>query len=618
LEARASIEGPSTALDGALVERAAATALLAGALDAAQEGSGSVVVLEGGHGTGRSALVELACALARDRKVELLTAVGRETEGDVPLGVALQLFEPRMLAAAAAERERLMAGTASAAKPLFAAGPPVAMTEPGAAVVHGLFRLAANMAASVPLALVVDDADLADQPSLRYLLYLAGRVEGLPIVLVISTGSAAHRGGEGDHIMRGILAGPAARRVGAEPLSAEGTASWLRASFFPDAHNELCAAVHEVTRGNPALIHEVGRRLAEEGLDPAAEAARRVRRGLPVAEVAEVARRRARVVGAAALDLMEAAALLGPDANVRRGAGLAGLDLGHAAKLSDRLATAGLLSGGDRLTFVHPVVEASVLHTRPAGERAAAHHEAARLLADDGAEAERVAGHLLSATRGGSAWVVDALCAGASSALARADADLAVLMLRRALEEPPSAASRARVLLELGRAEAVAGEPGAMTRVAEAIERIPAADGRARSALDTGHALVALSRHDDAAAVFELGLRESEEDQSELGGMLSAAQFTVLMLRTEPTHAVPGTAEPSSPRAEGPADRALLAQQSLEAALRGEPCDGVRELATVALDRGGLLEDCTADGVAYYLAVAPWCSRATCPRPMTP
>ena len=52
------------------------------------------------------------------------------------------------------------------------------------AIVHGLYRLTANLAARRPLALFVDDAHWADGASLRFLAYLCGRLHDLPVLLV--------------------------------------------------------------------------------------------------------------------------------------------------------------------------------------------------------------------------------------------------------------------------------------------------------------------------------------------------------------------------------------------------------------------------------------------------
>ena len=54
------------------------------------------------------------------------------------------------------------------------------------AVLHGLYWLTSNLAEQAPLLLAVDDAHWADVPSLRFLHYLARRVEDLPVLMVVA------------------------------------------------------------------------------------------------------------------------------------------------------------------------------------------------------------------------------------------------------------------------------------------------------------------------------------------------------------------------------------------------------------------------------------------------
>jgi len=248
------------ASDGVLFEREPALALLQSALDGLEAGRGSAVALVGGHGSGKSALLAWAARTAADRGLQLLTAAGREHERELQLGVALQLFETRIAAASAPERELLMAGPAAAALPLFHAGPSAGQGEAAGALVHGLYRLAANLAADEPLVLVIDDLDMADAATLRFILYLVGRLEAVPVALLLACGSAVP--GHGRDILDELLAHPATRRCAVEPLSSEGTAGWLRASFFPDAADRFCTAVHDASGGSPWLIGELCRELA--------------------------------------------------------------------------------------------------------------------------------------------------------------------------------------------------------------------------------------------------------------------------------------------------------------------------------------------------------------------
>ena len=68
--------------------------------------------------------------------------------------------------------------------------PPLALTsgvDPSFAILHGLYWLCANLAATGPLCLVVDDAHWADAASLRYLAFLLTRLEELDVALVVAT-----------------------------------------------------------------------------------------------------------------------------------------------------------------------------------------------------------------------------------------------------------------------------------------------------------------------------------------------------------------------------------------------------------------------------------------------
>ena len=53
---------------------------------------------------------------------------------------------------------------------------------------HGLYWLSSNVAEDGPVLLVLDDAHWADVASLRWLAYLARRIEELPIMLALGVG----------------------------------------------------------------------------------------------------------------------------------------------------------------------------------------------------------------------------------------------------------------------------------------------------------------------------------------------------------------------------------------------------------------------------------------------
>ena len=88
-----------------LVERDSELAELSERLEAVRAGAGSVVVIEGPAGVGKSALLDFACGRASDRDIRVLTGRGSEFEQAYPWGVVRALFAPA-LGVSDAEREQ--------------------------------------------------------------------------------------------------------------------------------------------------------------------------------------------------------------------------------------------------------------------------------------------------------------------------------------------------------------------------------------------------------------------------------------------------------------------------------------------------------------------------------
>ena len=213
-------------------ELAAAEALL--------ERRGGVLVVEGRAGIGKTSLVEVACSRAGELGLEVMRARGSELEAGFAFGVVRQLFERRLAGAGAAEREALLAGPAAAARPLLS-GERVAESaaDSSFAVLHGLYWLVANLAASGPLLIAVDDAHWADEPSLRWLAYLASRLEGLAAGMLV-----AWRQGDPAAMEAPLLAvrAEAAETLHPALLSEEAVSAMVRAAAGGQASDELCAA----------------------------------------------------------------------------------------------------------------------------------------------------------------------------------------------------------------------------------------------------------------------------------------------------------------------------------------------------------------------------------------
>jgi DNA-binding CsgD family transcriptional regulator len=585
-------------LTGALLERDAELEALDIALRDSQAGRGSIVIVEAAQGLGKTRLLDEAAARAAGRGNRVLSACGRDLERDLPFGVALQLFEKAVSRFDDSERERFFAGSAGLAAPLVLEGTPV--PEGLAASLHGLYWLSANLAEERPLVLSIDDAHWCDHSTMRFLVYLAQRIEELPITAVLTV-TAGHPP-ERDPLLDELRAHSATAILRPEPLSLEAVGSQLRETVLPDAEPLFVEACHEATGGNPLLLAELAVELAMREVEPDDANADAVHELAPESLSAAVLVRLRRL-GEGAPDLARAIAVLGDGAELRHAAPLAKLPVERAIQLADSLMGAGVLRREPGLSFVHPVVRVAIEAERPEFERAEAHRQAARMLMAEEAPLERLAPHLLAGRPDNDPRAVEVLLEAGKRALAGGAPDSAIRLLRRALEEPPSPDRRPEVLVALGRAEGAAGAPSAIDRLTGALDLIGEPTGRAAAALDAGRLLISHARWEDAVETLERGLDEVNGTDDSLRARLEAAHVAATRVAPGPAAESPAVALDDTTLESTVAGRLILARAAAARALRGTSAAEVHSLATRALAGGALLEDETSDGIGLYLAV---------------
>ena len=482
-----------------ILERDAELAAISAASRAASSGSGSLVLVTGPGGIGKTTLLRAASAGA-GAATRVLTARGMALERDFSFGIVRQLLEPVRAACAPGEWDGLLDGAARLARRVFDGASADGESDPHAAT-HGLYWLTANLAARQPLLIMVDDAHWADAPSLRWLSHLAARIDDLPVTLLLAVRSGPDQPeliDELSHLSSCVTVSP-------RPLSAAASAtmvrSWLgrgglRGIAPPEA---ICAACHESTGGNPFLLTSLLAALAERRDRGAGLTAEDVLAAGP-RPVAAAVERRLRQLGDGAAELARAVAVLGGPASLRHAAVLAGQDLPRAARLADDLRAAHILAPDGLLEFAHAIVGTVMYELIPPGERAIAHGRAAAMLAADGAGAERVASHLLRSEPAGDASAVAVLREAAGAARDRGAPDTAAGCLRRALAEPPDAGARPGLRLDLGIALASVRAPEAVEVLEDAVARVPAAD-RTRAALLSAGVLGVWGHHDTALRI---------------------------------------------------------------------------------------------------------------------
>jgi predicted ATPase len=232
-----------------LRERAAELEQLSALLVAAQHGRGQVCVIEGPSGVGKSRLLDSCADLAVPLGMSVMRARCSELTRDYPFGVARGLFEASLIRAEPTLRAELMRGSAALAEPVFGAGR--APDEFG--VVHGLYWLTENLAEHRSMAILIDDVHWADDFTLRYLVYIAERIEDVPValVVVIRTGDP---GSESQLI--GYLWDAASVPAIRPAALSESAVAQLLADALPNRHidTELVQAVHRETGGNPLFV----------------------------------------------------------------------------------------------------------------------------------------------------------------------------------------------------------------------------------------------------------------------------------------------------------------------------------------------------------------------------
>jgi len=441
----------STAGDlGGLLERERELQMLRDGLARACAGDGTLLLLEGPPGVGKTALIRRARGEAEQAGVLPLEATGSEFEQPFAFGVVRQLLEPVIRQNPG--HTDVFAGAAGPAARLFEPDDRLPHSaDMGFEALHSLYWLMVNIADHTPVLVSVDDCQWADRDSLRFLAYLAQRIEGLHITTLLA-GRPPDLAAEAGSRWAQLASRPAAIALYPPPLSEPATISWTRQYLGTDADEEFCRACHTATGGNPLFLRELLRTLEAQGIEPSAAAAAQVQAVGPAAVRRFVVHRLA-ALGPEAASLARAVAVLGDDTEVPVAAQVAGLSPDAARQAADALVQAGLLNPADRLGYVHPVVRATLYEDLAPGERQARHATAAGILAAAGAPAERVTAHLLLTAPNGDHQRITTLRSAAASAARRGAPRAAATRLQRALAESPAEQERAEILAELGRCE---------------------------------------------------------------------------------------------------------------------------------------------------------------------
>ncbi len=422
-----------------ILERESDLVALRRAVRGAARGRGSVVYIEGVAGVGKTTLLRALGDLAAESGMRVLEATGSPLELTVAFGIARQLLERPVAELSPQARLRVLDGPAADASAVLGA-----RAADDVEADHALHWLIAGLAALQPLVLAVDDAHVADEASVRLLHHVGRRCAELSVAVVVAARPSPHPTAAP---VLAALAAEAETVIRPEPLTAASVQRLVRQALGePDA--AFVAACERATGGNPFLLAELLRLLADARVEPVADAVDRVLAAAP-----DGVRRRVATtldaLGGDARAVAQAVAVLA-SADPARVAALAGVAPEAAARAAGALERAGLLERSRALRFAHPLLATAVEDTLTAAELSDAHVRAARLLDAAGAAADEAAAHLVASRPAADPWSAALLARAGEAAMRRGDPYAAVALYRRALDEPAPEAELAELLEALG------------------------------------------------------------------------------------------------------------------------------------------------------------------------
>jgi DNA-binding CsgD family transcriptional regulator len=535
-----------------LLEREHEVERLNAALDAVAQRMGCTVVIEGVAGAGKSRLLDEARARASDLGVRTLSARATELEQDFPFGVVRQLLERPLLEAEAGERDRWLAGAAALAADLLTGAPPTgprappADGDPAYAWQHGLYWLVSNLSGDSPIALMVDDLQWCDSQSASALAFIARRIEGQPIGLILATRplEAALTPEAAT-----LVADPETELIHPSPLTPAAIGRLVADRLTRDPDDRFIRACFEVTDGNPFLVGELLGEAAARGVDPTADAAAEVGAIVPSGVANAVLLRLARLAPGGAT-LARALSALGDGAQVGDAARLASLAGDALERAMAELVLAGVVEAAGTVRFAHPILRTAIYDDLSPAERERLHRAAAQILRERGAPVGQVAVHVMHTEPAADPRAVALLREAAREALALGDSKRAGTLLGRAVAEPPDEAERAEVLLELGLAHARAGASEAIVPLSEIVDRSEEPSATAAAAIELSGLLFFAGRTAQGAAILRRAQERIPADQparEQLEVALLGLSTTSVSARRQAEGAIAALRDPGGP-----------------------------------------------------------------------
>ena len=476
---------PTRSADTSLLGRDAEVAALRGAVDGARVGRGSVVLLAGEPGIGKTSLAVDCAAYGDSVGARVVWGTCWEGEGAPAFWPWIQALRAYAGTVDDEELARHLgpgAGDVLRLLPELASRLDDAPTPPELEPEQARFRLfdavaslLCRAAAQRPTVVVLDDLHWADESSLLLLSFVAAQLATNPVVIL-----GAYRSTEvgPDHPIAHVVESRRGQVLALSGLDTEGVAALMASTAGTELHDELAASVHRQTGGNPLFVGEITRLLAVHNALDRTE----VSVGVP-AGVREVIERRMVRLPQRCIELLTLAAVVGEEFGLDVVAAAASTTVAEVVEQLDVALSqdAAREAGVGRYRFAHALFREVLYEGQGAITRARLHLQVANALEAQSLErgdipAAELANHFAQAALAGEGKkaVHYAALAGEEATRALAYGE-AVAQYERAVAVLDmvggSESERAELLLDLGAAQWRAGDRhGAHADIMRAID----------------------------------------------------------------------------------------------------------------------------------------------------
>ncbi|MFC6155163.1 helix-turn-helix transcriptional regulator [Kribbella jiaozuonensis] len=389
-------------------------AVLDQALSDAVSGRGSVTVIEGGPGMGKTRLLQAAWVRAAARGFRMGRGMADPTQRVVELA---PLFE------ALFEHDAPLLDRSSL-RQVYAA------PEQRFWLLQEIQTLLEEVATSAPVLIVLDDLQWADSGTAAALRVLSARLAGTPIAWVLTLRPGQESASLQSTIVALVDAGATTLHLG--PLDYDAIAS-IAADLLDATPDDALLKLLRSVNGNPFLLVDVVRGLAAEGNLSTAEGQVTLLEDRLPSRVSDGMRLRLARMSEVSERIATCAAALGRRFTVADIAAMTGMSVPDLVTPIRVLMEADILAeSDDRLSFVHDLVRDAVRASVPTAVRRALDREGADVLLRRGALPVEVAAQVAESASFGDSVAIGVL-ADAAEALGITDPAMSAELAERAL-----------------------------------------------------------------------------------------------------------------------------------------------------------------------------------------